>query len=170
MRKTWKKSKNLDIKKEETKEEKEYRSTIKEIPTEFGLIDLEILLINSLGITADKVQQVAESFMIGKKYVSMFCFTETRVRSIGFKTEGIKIHSKERTTREKNGGGLAIGYIENQLIELEEVDTQSNDILVIEGKVYNKNIRIILTYMDCTKTKSGKDFEHNREIQKKIEK
>ena len=49
------------------------------------------------------------------------------------------------------------------------MDTQSNDILVIEGKIYNKNIRIILTYMDCTKTKSGKDFEHNREIQKKIE-
>ena len=82
-------------------------------------------------------------------------------------TKGIKIHSKERTSREKNGGGLAIGYIESNLIELEEIETQSNDILVIEGRIYNKNIRIILTYMDCTKAKGGKGFEHNREIQKK---
>ena len=80
------------------------------------------------------------------------------------------MHTKERGQGEKQGGGLAIGYIDSQVIELEEKETKSNDILVVEGKIYNKNIRIILTYMDCTKLKSGKDFEHNRKIQKKIEK
>ena len=50
----------------EEEEEREYRKTIKDIPTEFGVIHLEILLINSLGITADKVQQMAEGFMVGK--------------------------------------------------------------------------------------------------------
>merc|ERR1712030_127364 len=88
----------------------------------------------------------------------------TRVRSIGFETNGIKMHTKERGGKEKNGGGLAIGYIEDKLIELEEKDTENNDVMVLES------IRIILTYMDCSKMKSGKHYEHNRKIQKIIEK
>ena len=69
----------------------EFRKTIKTIPTEYGKVDLEILLINSLSITADKVQQTADAFMIGRKYISIFCFTETRVKSIGFMTQGITL-------------------------------------------------------------------------------
>ena len=128
------------------------------------------MLIKSLGINADKVQQIVEGFMINKKYISIFCLTETKVKSIGFLTKGIKMHTKERGKGEKQGGGLAIGYIDSQVIELEEKETKSNDILVVEGRIYGKNIRIILTYMDCTKMKSGKDYEHNRKIQKNIEK
>ena len=63
---------------------------------------------------------------------------------------------REHGEKEKNGGGLAIGYIEDKLIELEEKDTESNDVMVLEGLIYGENIRIILTYMDCSKLKSGK--------------
>jgi len=42
--------------------------------------------------------------------------------------------------------------------------------LALEGTVRGSKIRIILTYFDSTKNKSGKDFERNRKIQKLIEK
>ena len=42
--------------------------------------------------------------------------------------------------------------------------------MVLEGLIYGENTRIILTYMDCSKMKSGKNYEHNRKIQKIIEK
>ena len=128
------------------------------------------MLINIRKINADKVQQLVEGFLTKKKYISIFCLTETQVKSIGFKTQGIKMHTKERGEGEKKGGGLAIGYIENKMIELEEKDTGSNDVMVLEGLIYGENIRIILTYMDCSKMKSGKNYDHNRRLQKIIEK
>ena len=163
-RKRSQKSQIEDIKNIET--ENEYRKTIKNIPEEVGKIDLEVMLINIRGIDADKIQQLVEGFLIKKNYISIFCLTETQVKSIGFKTQGIKMHSKERGDGEKKGGGLAIGYIEDKMIELEEKNTGSNDVMVLEGLIYGENSRIILTYMDCSKMKSGKHYEHNRKIQK----
>ena len=162
--------KNLKEEIENSRIEKEYRNTIKGIPEEAGKIDLEVMLINIRSINADKVQQIVEGFLTRKDYISIFCLTETQVKSIGFKTQGIKMHTKERGVGEKKGGGLAIGYIENKMIELEEIDTGSNDVMVLEGLIYGENARIILTYMDCSKMKSGKNYEHNRKIQKIIEK
>ena len=53
------------------------------------------------------------------------------------------MHTKERGDGEKKGGGLAIGYIENKMIELEEIDTGSNDVMVLEGLIYGESTRII---------------------------
>ena len=39
----------------------------------------EILLLTTLIITAVKVQAVIEVFIKGKDYISIFCFTETKV-------------------------------------------------------------------------------------------
>ena len=107
--------------------------------------------------------------MINKKYISIFCFAETKVRSIDFMTKGITLHSQERSTREKRGGVLAIGYISNNNIDLQRIETNHSDIMVLEGKIYNKNVKIILTYMDCTKAKRGDAYWANRHIQKRIE-
>ena len=49
------------------------------INPEIGKIDLEILLINSLTINADKVQDIMDTLLINKEYISMFCFTEIKV-------------------------------------------------------------------------------------------
>jgi len=46
----------------------------------------------------------------------------------------------------------------------------NNDILALEGTVRGNKIRIILSYFDSTKNKSGRDYERNRKIQKTIEK
>ena len=56
--------KNSEIKEKETKEEKEYRSTIKEIPTEFGLIDLEILLQNLTTLLSKKQERPMDNFCL----------------------------------------------------------------------------------------------------------
>ena len=44
-----------------------------------------------------------------------------------------------------------------------------SDILAVEGTSRGSKIRIILTYMGCSKSKRGKEFEENRKIQKIIE-
>merc|ERR1711888_81268 len=66
-------------------------------------------------------------------------------------------------------GGLALGYDEKANIKMEKLETGSNDILAVEGKIYNKKDRIILCYFDCTKELSGGDYRRNRAIQSKVE-
>ena len=46
----------------------------------------------------------------------------------------------------------------------------NNDILAVEGTVRGNKVRIILSYFDSTKSKSGRDYDRNRKIQKTIEK
>ena len=47
---------------------------------------------------------------------------------------------------------------------------KNRDILALEGTIMNTKIRIILSYFDSTKLKTGIDFNRNRRIQKDIEK
>ena len=131
--------------------------------------DLEFLLINSGQITAVKVQTIINEFMTNKKYNSIFCMTETKVRGHNFQPIGIKMFVKHREANDKKGGGLALGYEEKANIKMEEIKTGSTDILGIEGKIFNKKCRIILCYFDCTKQLSGKDYERNRMLQTKVE-
>ena len=96
--------------------------------------------------------------------------TETKVDSHDFEPKGIKIFSKHRIKRDKKGGGLTIGYKKDNRIKLEEITVKNRDILALEGTIMNTKIRIILSYFDSTKLKTGIDFNRNRRIQKDIEK
>ena len=73
-------------------------------------MDVEILLVNTLTITANKVQMVINDFLQGETYTSIFCFTETKVDNPDFKPVGVKLFSKQRKKGDKKGGGLMIGY------------------------------------------------------------
>ena len=44
-------------------------------------MNVEILLLNTLIITAVKVQTVIDKFIKNKTYTSIFCFTETKVET-----------------------------------------------------------------------------------------
>jgi len=133
--------------------------------------DLEVLLINSCKITAMKVQNIINEFMIDKEYTTFFCMTETKVKGHDFKPEGVKMFSKHRNGKgEKKGGGLALGYAESANIKLEEIEIKSNDILALEGMINGAKCRIILCYFNCSKAKKGEDFEKNRTLQKQVEK
>ena len=90
--------------------------------------------------------------------------TETKVEGHNFQPEGVKIFSKHRGRRDKKGGGLALGYDLKAEIKLEEIETKSNDILAVAGKVNNTRCRIVLCYFDCTKQLKGRDFKRNRDI------
>jgi len=46
----------------------------------------------------------------------------------------------------------------------------NNNVMILEGTIHNKNIKIILTYMDYFKGKQGAEYEENRNIQREIEK
>merc|ERR1711874_610524 len=50
------------------------------------------------------------------------------------------------------------------------IKIDSSDILALEGTVRGSKIRIISSYFDSTKNKSGRDYDRNRKIQKTIEK
>ena len=76
------------------------------------------------------------------------------------------MYTKHRT-KEKKGGGLAIGHLINDNIKLEEIKTKNNNILVLEGTIHNGKIQIILTYLNCCKEVKGERYKENREIQKR---
>ena len=83
---------------------------------------------------------------------------------------GLKIITKQRKKKEKKGGGLAIGYLDDGKTKIEELKVDHSDILVVEGLVRGIKIRIILTYMGCSKNKTGKEYDENRKKQRLIEK
>ena len=45
---------------------------------------------------------------------------------------------------------------------MEEIKTESNNILALEGTVRGSKMRIILVYMDSDKKKSGKNYIRNK--------
>ena len=63
-----------------------------------------------------------------------------------------------------------IGFKDDKKTIMEEIKTESNDILAIEGTVRGSKMRIILVYMDSDKKKSGKNYTRNKKIQKQVEK
>ena len=65
---------------------------------------------------------------------------------------------------------VSIGFIKDNRIKLEDIIVNNSDVLALEGTVRNTKIRIILSYFDSTKLKSGVDFNRNRKLQKEIEK
>ena len=93
-------------------------------------------------ITDLKVQTVTSRFIANKPYTSIFCFTETKVDCIDFTPIGLKIITKHRKKREKKGGGLAIGYVDDKKTKLEEVKVDHSDILIVEGTIHRRKIRI----------------------------
>ena len=87
------------------------RNLENKISLDIGKMNLEILLMNTLTITAWKVPTVINKFMWNKPYTSIFCFTETKIDCVNFIPVGIKMFTKHRKKKEKKGGGLMIGYI-----------------------------------------------------------
>ena len=53
---------------------------------------------------------------------------------------------------------------------MEEIKVESNDILILEGTIHSEKVRIILTYMGCSKERKGEDYDAKRRLQKEIEK
>ena len=47
---------------------------------------------------------------------------------------------------------------------------KNKDILALEGTIENQKYRIILSYFDSCKKKSGDEYTRNRNIQKEVEK
>ena len=78
-----------------------------------------------------KVQEITDTFLINKKYISIFCFTETQVDSIDFIPIGIKLYTKHRTKKDKKGGRLAIGHLIDDTIRLEEQEIENRNILIL---------------------------------------
>ena len=62
-----------------------------------------------------------------------------------------------------------IGHITDEKVRLEKLNTESEDILVVEGEIYNERIKIILLYFNCGKLMAGRRYEENRKMQREIE-
>merc|ERR1711909_174601 len=112
---------------------------------------------------------VIENFIKDKEHTCIFRLTETKVESLDFDPKGVKLFTKHRNKEEKKGGGLIIGFKEDKEVKLEEIKIDDNDILALEGVVRGDKTRIILSYFDSSKNKSGDEYERNRAMQSKIE-
>ena len=134
-------------------------------------IDLEVLLVNSLRINAEKVQEIVDSFLIEKEYISIFCLTETKVDCVDFVPVGLTTYDRQRTSKpgQKKSGGLMIGHITDERVKLEKIETESEDILIVEGEIYKERVKIILAYFNCGKLMAGRRYEENRKMQREIE-
>ena len=62
---------------------------------------MEVILINSLTINVRKVQEITDTFLVNKEYISIFCFTETKIHSINFIPIGIELYTNYRTRKDK---------------------------------------------------------------------
>ena len=80
---------------------------------------------------------------------------------------GLKLFTKQRIPGDSiKGGGLAIGYIEDEKIMMEEIDTKSRDILILDGIIFNEKVRIILVYFNCCKEVQGRNYRANRDTKR----
>merc|ERR1712179_367766 len=77
-------------------------------------MNMELVLVNSLKINALKVQTVIENFIKDKEHTCIFCLTETKVDSLDFDPQGVKLFTEHRNKEEKKGGGLIIGFKEEE--------------------------------------------------------
>ena len=50
------------------------------------------------------------------------------------------------------------------------INTESEDILIVEEEIHRERIRIILVYFNCSKLMAGRRYDENRKIQQEIEK
>ena len=62
-----------------------------------------------------------------------------------------------------------IGHLTDERVKLEKVDTESEDILIVEGEIHNEKTKIILVYFNCGKLMAGRRYEENRKMQQEIE-
>ena len=56
----------------------------------------------------------------------------------------------------------------DQKVRLYKLEGKNNDILEIEGVIFGLKVKIILVYFDCSKNKSGEDFEHKRNMEREV--
>merc|ERR1711888_334538 len=109
---------------------KKYLGEPKEPGVEKSMMNTEILLINSLKISIGKLQEITDGFLIDKKYVSIFCLTETKDNCANYQELGLTIYDKQRAGRQNQdkGGGLIIGHLTDERKEGRR-----------EGRKYSKN-------------------------------
>ena len=136
-----------------------------------SMMNVEILLINSLKINIGKVQEITDGFLIDKEYISIFCLTETKENCANYQELGLTMYDKQRVGRQNQdkGGGLIIGHLTDERIKLEKLNTESDDILVVEGEIHKEKIRIVLIYFNCGKLAVGRRYNENRKIQEEVE-
>ena len=65
---------------------------------------------------------------------------------IDFIPVGLKIYIKRRGKKEKRGGGLAIGHLNDRRIRLEEVEIKNSNIMVLEGSIYAHPYRTMFRF------------------------
>merc|ERR1711891_84556 len=80
---------------------------------------------------------------------------------------GLTLYDKQRAGRpeQDKGGGLIIGHLTDEKVKSEKKETESDNILVVEGEIHKEKIRIVLVYFNCGKLTMGRRFNENRKIQ-----
>ena len=130
-------------------------------------------MINIQGLTKQKYIEIEDMLSDKESNTNVIVLTETQQKIDKINpSKGAKIINNMREEKDKKGGGLMLVYRDMEEIELVKVETNSRDILEIKGKVYGKDIRIMVAYMDCAGDREGKErnVKIRAELEKRIEK
>lgn len=132
---------------------------------------IELCLINIQGLTKQKLMEI-ESNISEKK---IYFLTETQQKYDKLMvSKGLSKVESNRDMKDKKGGGLMIIY-NNNIFEIEKMETEHKDILYTSWKLHNLELRIILVYFSSGNTEEDKQrdkhirTECERLIQKNLD-
>ena len=125
-------------------------------------------ILNTEGLNLSKYTDIEDNFFTKENEINIVCLTEThkRIEDI-YISRKIKTYNTMRTKNDKQGGGLYVLHPKMPEIKLEKVENKNRDLLVLDGKIYELRLRIIIVYFDANKNTEGKI--RNNKIKEDIE-
>ena len=128
-------------------------------------------MINVDGLTSGKMDEINEEFFKKNPYYNIVCITETHQTCNDINiNDKLMCYTKMREgfENERLGGGLMILMRENPKVDMEEVKVKSEEVMIIEGKCFGLDIKVVLVYFDVRRTPEGR--ENNSKIREVVEK
>ena len=162
---TTKNKANIEKRKKEPREQG--YGTRKKKKTEEQECRLFFRIMNVGGLNKKKLTIIKNAFLGEKKVHNIICMTETQNRYEKVDVSDLISYTQMRRDNKRKGGGLQIIMRDCKGVDFEEMKQKNEEILVIEGKCFGMEIKVILVYFDVRKDKEGR--ENNKKIKRDIE-
>ena len=113
--------------------------------------------MNVGGLNEKKLTLIKNAFLGEEKVHNIICMTETQNRYEKVDVSNLISYTKMRNKNKRKGGGLQIIMRDCKGVDFEEEKQKNEEILVIEGKCFGMEMKVILVYFDVRKMrKEGK--------------
>ena len=124
-------------------------------------------IMNVGGLNEKKLTLIKNAFLGEEKVHNIICMTETQNRYEKVDVSNLISYTKMRKKNKRKGGGLQIIMRDCKGVDFEEEKQKNEEILVIEGKCFGMEMKVILVYFDVRKNEEGR--KNNKKIKTDIE-